>query len=147
MKNKRVSTEGDLNMSNSVYSKEIKTESNKEFYQEMMKLEQTELSKPDNKKRKYAIHRLMKNYKNKGVRIMYKSEMGANTFIKNGKKYYLYTNFLVEQRKGDNVLRIVYLVKSGGDTIKLAVEKCKYLGIEDECRVYLEGMNLRTAVS
>lgn len=134
-------------MSVPIYNKEVKLSSDKEFYKYMMELATIELSKDENKKRMYSIRKLMRAYKNKGVVFKYTREYGADSFIKGGKRYYLYPNFLIEQRKGDNTLRVVYIIKSGGDTIKLAKSRSEYLGIGTECRVYLEGMNLRTALA
>ena len=113
----------------------------------MMKLAQKELSKEENRKRMGIVNSEIRDLKRSG-RLKHISEFGATKVVKKGKEYYMYPNMLVEVTKGDSTFRVVYLVSPNKDTIKLAKEKCRALGLingtqRNIVNVYLDSMNLQ----
>lgn len=112
----------------------------------MMTIAQKELMRDDNRKRMAIVNSTIRDLKRSG-NFKHDNEFGGTKIQFKGRTFYLYPNMLVEVKKGDTTLRIVYIVKPNKDTIKLAKEKCRALGLVTEKRnivsVYLESMNLQ----
>lgn len=135
-----------MNMSATTgYTKVIELGSKNEWKTEMMKLVQSELLKEDNRKRMGVVNAKLRDLKRSG-RFKAGSDLGGTVVMHKNRKYYFYPNMLVEERKNDNTLRIVYLVGQNRDTIKLAREKCRALGLLESnavTSIFIESMNLQ----
>lgn len=127
------------------YTKVIELGSRNEWKTTMMKLAQSELLKEDNRKRMGIVNGKLRDLKRSG-RYKATSDLGGTVVLHKNRKYYFYPNMLVEERKNDDTLRIVYLVGQNRDTIKLAREKCKALGLIESnavTSIFIESMNLQ----
>lgn len=111
----------------------------------VMSLAQKESVEPEYNKRIQRISDNINHNQNflKQHNINYRRAMGGFVFIKNNREYLLYPTFLVERlTPNDDKVRIVYHYGKG-DTYETIVKKCKFLNIYPECKLIIEGMNLK----
>lgn len=126
----------------SIYSQVIELgESN--YKHKVMEILKKSLEDDRNKRKLANLNSLIKVNRRMGKKLYYRGvELGMYSIEHGGKLYYL-TPFLGIEYSNDKRIRVLYQIKEGRDTIKLARQKLKYIGLEPKVSEILETMSLR----
>lgn len=113
------------------------------YKHKVMELMKESLEDDRNKRKLWNLNSKIKSNRRLGKKIYYRGvELGMYSIEHGGRLYYL-TPFIGIEYSNDNRVRVIYQIKDGKDTIKLAREKLRYLGLENKVSEIIESMSLR----
>lgn len=113
------------------------------YKHKVMELMKESLEDDRNKRKLWNLNSKIKGNRRLGKKIYYRGvELGMYSIEHGGRLYYL-TPFIGIEYSNDNRVRVLYQIKDGKDTIKLAREKLRYLGLENKVSEIIESMSLR----
>lgn len=128
---------------NNLYSSIIELKG-RNYNHVVMELMKESLEDLKNKKKLANLNSLIKRNKKMGKKLYYSGvNLGMYNIKHNNKGYYI-TPFLCIEYSQDGFIRIVYQIKEGKDTIKLAKEKLRFLQLDTKVSEVIDTMSLQT---